>query len=175
MNYMKIKTNCISNGEGIRTAIFVSGCSHKCKGCFNAVSWNPNNGEPYTTETLEFILDSLKYPYVKGLSLLGGEPFEEYNLDDLITLCRMVKDIYNKDNNDEKTKKTIWAYSGYLFEELIKNPKCLELLKECDILVDGKYEEDKHSPMLRFRGSSNQRVIDINQTLEKGEVVLYLE
>lgn len=168
MNFMKIKTNCISNGEGIRTALFVTGCSHKCKGCFNAVAWNPKSGEPYTTDILEFILDSMKYPYVDGLSLLGGEPFEEYNLDDLITLCRMTRDIYNKD-------KSIWVYSGYTFEELIKHPKRLELLKECDILVDGKYEEDKYSPMLRFRGSSNQRVIDIKQSLEKGEVVLYLK
>lgn len=167
MNFMLIKTCCTSNGEGIRTALFVSGCSHRCKGCFNAEAWNPNNGEPYTTDTLEYILDSLKYPYVKGLSLLGGEPFEEYNLDDLITLCRMTNDIYNKD-------KTIWVYSGYTFEELIEHPKRLELLKECDILVDGKYEEDKYSPRLRFRGSSNQRVIDLKQTFEKGEVVLYL-
>ena len=113
MNFMKIKTNCISNGEGIRTALFVTGCSHKCKGCFNAVAWNPKSGEPYTTDILEFILDSMKYPYVDGLSLLGGEPFEEYNLDDLITLCRMTRDIYNKD-------KSIWVYSGYTFEELIK-------------------------------------------------------
>lgn len=168
MNFMKIKTNCISNGEGIRTALFVTGCSHKCKGCFNAVAWNPKSGEPYTTDILEFILDSMKYPYVDGLSLLGGEPFEEYNLDDLITLCRMTRDIYNKD-------KSIWVYSGYTFEELIKHPKRLELLKKCDILVDGKYEEDKYSPMLRFRGSSNQRVIDIKQSLEKGEIVLYLK
>lgn len=168
MNFMKIKTNCISNGEGIRTALFVTGCSHKCKGCFNAVAWNPKSGEPYTTDILEFILDSMKYPYVDGLSLLGGEPFEEYNLDDLITLCRMTRDIYNKD-------KSIWVYSGYTFEELIKHPKRLKLLKECDILVDGKYEEDKYNPMLRFRGSSNQRVIDIKQSLEKGEIVLYLK
>lgn len=168
MKFMKIKTNCISNGEGIRTALFVTGCSHKCKGCFNAVAWNPKSGEPYTTDILEFILDSMKYPYVDGLSLLGGEPFEEYNLDDLITLCRMTRDIYNKD-------KSIWVYSGYTFEELIKYPKRLKLLKECDILVDGKYEEDKYNPMLRFRGSSNQRVIDIKQSLEKGEIVLYLK
>lgn len=166
MNFIKIKTNCISNGEGIRTALFVTGCSHKCKGCFNSVAWNPKSGEPYTTDTLEFILESLKYPYVNGLSLLGGEPFEEYNLADLTTLCRMVNDIYNKE-------KSIWVYSGFTYEELIQDPKRLELLRECDILIDGKYEEDKYSPLLHFRGSSNQRVIDLKQTFEKNEIVLY--
>lgn len=168
MNFMTIKTNCISNGEGIRTALFVSGCSHYCKGCFNVEAWNSKNGEKYTTDTMEYILDSLKYPYIKGLSLLGGEPFEEYNLDELITLCRMTNDAY-------EGNKDIWAYSGYTFEELIEHPKRLELLKECDVLVDGKFEQDKYSPLLQFRGSSNQRVINLKETFKKGEIVLYIE
>ena len=165
MNYSVIKYNNISNGESIRTSLFVTGCSHGCKGCFNQSIANKNTGQPFTDDIKRDILSSLKPNYVAGLSLLGGEPMMAYNIPELITLCKEVKESY--------PSKTIWVYSGYTYEQILADKQRLELLKFCDVLVDGKYEQDLYSPTLRFKGSSNQRIIDIKQSLLNGEVVLY--
>lgn len=165
MNYSVIKYNNISNGESIRTSLFVTGCSHGCRGCFNQSIANKNTGKPFTDDIKRDILSSLKPNYVAGLSLLGGEPMMAYNIPELITLCKEVKESY--------PSKTIWVYSGYTYEQILADKQRLELLKFCDVLVDGKYEQDLYSPTLRFKGSSNQRIIDIKQSLLNGEVVLY--
>ena len=167
MNLSKVKYNCISNGIGIRTAVFVTGCSHGCKGCFNQSIANKNTGEPFTDDVKTAILQSLEPSYIHGLSLLGGEPMMSYNAPELAKLCREVRELY--------PTKNIWVYSGFTYEQIIADPIKLELLKECDVLVDGKFVQDLYSPLLRFRGSSNQRIIDIKKTLESGNVTLFLE
>lgn len=165
MKYQKIKFHNISNGESIRTSLFVSGCSHRCKGCFQPESWNKDNGLDYTIETENEIVNSLKPNYIKGLSLLGGEPLMAYNIPDLLHLCQRVK--------KELPMKDIWIYSGFTIEEITRNKQMLELLSYCDVLVDGKYVEDLYSPKLKFRGSSNQRIIKINETLTTGQITLH--
>ena len=166
MNISTIKVCNTSNGVGVRTSIFVTGCRHACKGCFNREIWSKNSGEPYTDEHKSRILSSLQPRHVAGLSLLGGEPMEHYNVPELIELCKEVRKLYpNKD---------IWVYSGYTYEQILQDELQLELLKLCDVLVDGKYEEELHSPLLRFKGSSNQRIIDVQQSLKEGQIISYL-
>lgn len=164
MNYMEIKYNNVANGPGVRTSLFVSGCSHACLGCFNQEAWSSKAGLPFTEEVKKEILNSLSKTYVDGLTLLGGEPFMGYNVPELISLCRTVKELY--------PKKTIWVYSGWTFDELILKEQNVELLKLCDALVDGRWEESLYSPKLRFRGSSNQRIIDLQQTFKQDMIVL---
>lgn len=165
MNYIDIKKNDIANGEGIRVSLFVSGCTHKCKGCFNTKAWDFNSGETFTNETLNEIIEALKPNYIKGLSLLGGEPFEIENVNPLIEIVKKIKKEY--------PKKDIWAYSGYTYEELIKNNEKKELINLIDVLVDGKFILELKNPSLAFRGSSNQRIIDIKKTIKKGCIVLH--
>lgn len=165
MNYIEIKKYDIANGEGIRVSLFVSGCTHKCKGCFNTSAWDFNSGNIFTQETLKEIKEALKPAYIKGLSLLGGEPFEIENASNLIDVVKDIKKEYpNKD---------IWAYSGYTYEELIKNDIKNELVKLIDVLVDGKFILELKNPSLAFRGSENQRIIDIKKTIKKGCIVLH--
>ena len=165
MNYMEIKYNNIGNGCGVRTSLFVSGCSHCCKGCFNYEAWNRNSGQPYTQEVENEIIESLKKPWIAGLTLLGGEPMMPYNVTALIHLCQRVREVC--------PEKTIWVYSGWTFEQLLEMPQQLELLKLCDVLVDGKFDIDLFSPKLYFRGSSNQRIIKLKETFETGNIVLH--
>ena len=171
MYYGNIKLNDIANGEGIRVSLFVSGCTNHCKECFNPETWNFEYGNPYTEETEEFILDNLKSEFVNGLTLLGGEPFEPKNQQVLLELVKKVRALY--------PNKTIWAYSGFRFEdELLKEgsyPNCeytLELLKNIDILVDGRFDRDLKDIRLNFRGSRNQRIIDIKETLKNNKIIL---
>lgn len=165
MNYMEIKHNNIGNGVGVRTSLFVSGCSHACKGCFNYEAWNRNSGQPYTQEVENEIIESLKKPWIAGLTLLGGEPMMPYNVTALIHLCQRVREVC--------PEKTIWVYSGWTFEQLLEMPQQLELLKLCDVLVDGKFDIDLFSPKLYFRGSSNQRIIKLHETFITGNIVLH--
>lgn len=172
MNYAEIKYNDVSNGPGIRTSLFVSGCTHRCHGCFNSVAWDFNYGEKYTKETENQIIDSLKSPFIKGITLLGGEPFEPQNQEELLILTSRIK--------NELPEKTVWCFSGYTIEEMTRGklaacPTTMSLLCNIDVLVDGKFEEDKKSLMLKFKGSSNQRTILVKETLEKGEIVLLYE
>ena len=167
MKYASIKKRDVANGPGVRVSLFVSGCNHHCKGCFNKEAWDFNYGKDFTNATIDEIIDLLKPDYVSGLSLLGGEPFEFINQQGLLPLLKRVKEIY--------PKKTIWAYSGFLYEELIKMPyeETKKILNLIDVLVDGKFVEDLKDPMLYFRGSSNQRIIDIKKTKKAKKIVLH--
>lgn len=170
MNFANIKYNDIANGEGVRTSLFVSGCTHHCKGCFNSEAWDFNYGNLFTEEVENQILKSLEPSWINGLTLLGGEPMEPANQQGLLNLVKKVKTLY--------PNKTIWCYSGYLFDEQLLKPsraRCQytdELLSYIDILVDGKFEIDLKDITLRFKGSSNQRVIDVQQSLKQNIVVL---
>ena len=170
MNYATIKFNDIANGIGIRTSLFVSGCTHKCKGCFNSEAWDFNYGAPFTPEVEEEILKSLEPGFVDGLSLLGGEPFEPQNQLALYPFLKRVKERFpNKD---------IWCYTGYLFDkELLSSsrattPVTKDMLSLIDVLVDGKFVEAKKNISLAFKGSENQRIIDVKKSLNENKVVL---
>ena len=171
MNYATIKKCDIANGPGVRVSLFVSGCTHRCPGCFNEVAWDFNYGEPFTEETEERILRMLAPNHVKGLTLLGGEPFEPQNQPAIVSLLRKVKAAY--------PEKSIWAFSGYLFDQDILpgrlgDPEITrEFLSYLDVLVDGPFIEARKNLSLRFRGSENQRLIDVPASLTAGEVVLW--
>ena len=170
MNYATIKNNDIANGPGVRVSLFVSGCTHRCPGCFNEVAWDFGYGEPFTGETVESILALLRPDYIRGLTLLGGEPFEPQNQEPILQLLRRIK--------AELPKKSIWAFSGFLFEQLLSGRVgdweiTREFLSDLDVLVDGPFVEAKKNLSLRFRGSENQRIIDVPASLAAGEVVLW--
>ena len=171
MHYGNIKKLDIANGEGLRTSLFVSGCTHRCKGCFNEVAWDFDYGQPFTQETIEEILNMLAPPHIAGITLLGGEPFEPQNQPALLDLLRQIK--------AKMPEKSIWAFSGYLFEKDILagrlGPKEItqEFVSYLDVLVDGPFILEKKDLMLRFRGSSNQRLIDVKASLQTGTTVLW--
>ena len=171
MKYASIKRIDVANGVGVRVSVFVSGCTHKCKGCFNSEAWDFNYGKDFSDKEIEEILSYLDHDYISGLSLLGGEPFEIQNQRGLLPLLRKVKEVF--------PKKTIWAYSGYLFDKDILDNMCKkydetkEMISYIDVLVDGKFEIDKKDSKLLFRGSSNQRVIDVKKSLKTGKIVLH--
>ena len=165
-----------ANGVGIRTSLYVSGCTHHCKGCFNEATWDFNYGKLFTPEIQDEVIDSLKRPYIQGITILGGEPGEVVNQKVLRPFIERIKKEY--------PDKTIWTYSGYLFEELLDpdNKRChsedtIPMLEMTDVLVDGEFVEARKNLRLRFRGSDNQRVIKVKESLEKGTVVLseYME
>lgn len=161
MKYAQLRKYDVANGEGIRSTIFVTGCTHGCKGCFNREYWDFTYGQDWDDEATRTIIDYLKDPAVSGLTLLGGEPMQNLELTDVL---REIK---------KEVNKSIWVYSGYTYEAILKDPGRLELLKECDILVDGLFVEKLKNLKLKFRGSENQRIIDIKKSLESGETVLY--
>ena len=168
MNYAAIKNCDIANGPGVRVSLFVSGCTHRCPGCFNEVAWDFGYGEPFTQQTIDHILDLLKPDYVQGLTLLGGEPFEPQNQEAVVELLRQVKKAY--------PQKSIWAFSGYLFEKDILSGRLgdtAEYVSYLDVLVDGPFILAKKNLSLRFRGSENQRLIDVPASLRTGETVLW--
>ena len=166
MNYATIKYCDIANGEGVRTSLFVSGCRRHCPNCFNAVAWDFGYGAPFTKEVRNEILESLAPGYINGLSLLGGEPFEPENQRALVPFLRRVRQMY--------PDKTIWGFSGFTYEELTSDgthPRCEvtdEMLSLLDVLVDGRFVEELKDLTLRFRGSSNQRLIDLNASRQAG-------
>lgn len=163
MNYAQIRKYDVANGTGVRTTLFVSGCTHNCPSCFNEEYQNFKYGNEFTEETEQQILEHLSDPNVKGLSILGGEPFQQ-NVWTLYKLVRAVK---------ERTGKNIWIWTGYKFEEIPKQYRLV--LEYIDVLVDGRFVQELKSAKLQFRGSSNQRVIDVHKTLQTGQVVLHLE
>lgn len=171
MNYATIKNCDIANGPGVRVSLFVSGCTHHCKGCFNQEAWDFHFGKPFTQETIGRILAMLAPGYIGGLTLLGGEPFEPENQGPIVELLRQVKATY--------PEKSVWAFSGYLFDRDILPGKLgdpaitREYLGYLDVLVDGPFVEAKKDLALRFRGSSNQRLIDVPKTLKEGKIVLW--
>ena len=173
MYYGEIKKSDISNGEGIRTSLFVSGCRNACKNCFNRQTWAFDFGEPFTDAVAESIYKTFESPFVTGLTVLGGEPMEPENQRDLLPFLREFKRRF--------PGKTVWLYTGNLYEELTgklgEHYKCIpeteELLSYVDILIDGRFVEEEKRLGLRFRGSANQRIIDMNKTRAEGRVVIW--
>ena len=173
MNYAEIKYCDIANGLGCRTVLFVSGCRNACKGCFQPQTWAFDYGNEFDEKVQKEILDSLAPAYVQGLTLLGGEPFEEENQKDLLPFVRKVKERY--------PKKNIWAFTGYIYDkDLIPGGRKYtedtdELLSLIDILVDGPFKEEEKDITLKFRGSRNQRVIDLQKTRKSGTIALAMD
>ena len=168
MNYATIKNCDIANGPGVRVSLFVSGCTHRCPGCFNEIAWDFDYGTPFTQETIDSILTMLRPAYIKGLTLLGGEPFEPQNQGAIVELLRQIK--------NEMPEKSIWAFSGYLFEQDILSGRLgdtSEYVSYLDVLVDGPFIQAKKNLSLRFRGSENQRLIDVKASLAAGETILW--
>lgn len=168
MRYARIKYCDIANGTGVRTVLFVSGCRNHCRGCFQPETWDFDYGEEFTKEVEDKLLDSLKPPYIKGLTLLGGDPFEPENQKGLLSFLRRMKKKY--------PTKDVWAYTGYVLEhDLADGGKCHtkdtnEMLSCIDVLVDGPYIEEEYSILLKFKGSANQRVIDCKKYVDTGEI-----
>ena len=173
MNYSVIKECDVANGPGIRTTLFVSGCPHHCKGCFNEATWDYNYGQPFTDATIEYIINTMRPDYIAGLTLLGGEPFDPANQPALIPLVKRVK--------EEFPNKNIWCFTGYLFDKEICDKMLKEydftgeLLSYIDVLVDGRFVEEKKDLMLKFKGSSNQRTILVKESLETGSINLLFD
>ena len=174
MNYSEIKKRDIANGPGVRVTLFVSGCLHHCEGCFNEMTWDFSYGKEFCDEVQEEILSYIDFPRVRGLSILGGEPFEVKNQRGLLPFMRKFKERF--------PDKDVWCYSGFTYEELTGKTESRalcdvteELLSYIDVLVDGRFVKEKRNIMLRFRGSENQRLIDLNKTRESGEIVLWDE
>ena len=170
MNYAEIKYCDIANGEGVRVSLFVSGCTHRCKNCFNKIAWDFDYGNEFTESVENEILNACDAEHIAGVTLLGGEPFEPQNQPRLLEFLQKFKARY--------PEKNVWCYSGYTYEELTgkKESRCftditVEMLNLIDVLVDGEYVEELHTLMIRFRGSTNQRLIDLNKTRETGEII----
>ncbi len=171
MNYGEIKNCDIADGIGVRVTLFVSGCTNRCPGCFQPETWDFDYGEPFTAETEQRILEMLAPVYINGLTLLGGDPFEPANQKALTPFLHRVRQTY--------PQKTVWAFTGFVYEELLRDgshPRCEvtdEMLGMIDVLVDGPFVERLKDVGLRFRGSSNQRLIDMNRTRQTGQIVLW--
>ncbi|MDD5948306.1 MAG: anaerobic ribonucleoside-triphosphate reductase activating protein [Lachnospiraceae bacterium] len=173
MYYAEIKTNDIANGPGVRVSLFVSGCPHHCKGCFNEATWDYEYGKPFEEETIETIVKALEPSYVQGLTLLGGEPMVRQNQKGLLPLLRRVRETY--------PRKNIWCFTGYVFEDYIQKvmlpnwEETEEFLSYIDVLVDGPFMEEQKDWSLKFRGSSNQNLILVQETRKQGHLVLWEE
>ena len=170
MNYADIKKYDIANGVGVRVSLFVSGCRHHCKGCFNSEAWDFSYGKPFTDETIEEIMSAVNKDYIRGLSLLGGEPLDPDNRSEVLRLLQVFRARF--------PEKTVWCYSGYFFDtELLPqidtgDATLLQLLELVDVLVDGRFVEAQKDLDLRFRGSSNQRILDVPRSLQQRRPVL---
>ncbi len=171
MNYAAIKTHDVANGPGVRVSLFVSGCTHHCKGCFNPETWDFAYGSPYTEETEQTVLDACAPDYIRGLSLLGGEPMEPEHQKALLPLLRRFKERF--------PNKSVWCYSGYDYERDMLSGQLggwsvtKEMLSLIDVLVDGEFRLEEKDLTLRFRGSANQRVIDVPRSLQYDQVLLW--
>lgn len=185
MKYIKITKNDIANGEGVRVVLWLSGCSHNCKGCHNPQTHSPKNGTLFDENAKNELFETLEKPYVAGITFSGGDPLNNNNLQEVLNLIEEIKHI--------SPNKTIWLYTGYTWEEIMKYEFDSEYIKDdnvgywncdalrqiivskCDVLVDGRYEEDKRDITLRWRGSSNQRVIDVQQSIKDNKLVLFCQ
>ena len=173
MNFATIKKYDVANGPGVRVSLFVSGCTHRCKGCFNAEAWDFDYGQPYTAKTEKEILSALNHSYIAGLSLLGGEPFDPRNQE---TVCGLLKKVRAR-----FPQKDVWCYTGYTLDKDLKEggaaytPFTKDMLESIDVIVDGEFVEALKDIKLRFRGSSNQRIIDLKRTRGSGEIKLWLD
>ena len=173
MNYASIKIMDVANGPGVRMSLFVSGCTHGCKGCFNKEAWDFNYGEPFTQKEIDYIIDYVSGAYISGLTILGGEPLERVNQQGLLPLLRQLR--------EKCPEKSIWCFTGYDFEKDVvgrmfdEYEETKELISYIDVIVDGKFVEDLKDLSIRFRGSSNQRIIMVKESLETGEIILWDE
>ena len=167
MNYHNIKTDDMLNGDGLRVTCWVSGCSIRCFNCYNPQTWDFNSGIPFTENTMQEILYDLSKPYIKGFTLSGGHPLDTHNAPKVLEIVKRVKMVFpNKD---------IWIYTGYVWEDIIKDDTLKEILKRTDVLVDGAYIDELRDITLPFRGSSNQRIIDVQESLKQNKVILWKE
>lgn len=165
MNYHNIKTDDMLNGDGLRVTCWVSGCDIGCFNCYNHQTWDFNSGIPFTEDTMQEILYDLSKPYIKGLTLSGGHPLDPLNVPEVLKIVKRVKMVFpNKD---------IWIYSGYVWEDIIKDETLKEILKYTDVLVDGAYVDELRDISLPFKGSSNQRIIDVQKSLVENKVILW--
>lgn len=170
MYYADIKQYDVANGPGVRVSLFVSGCTHHCKNCFNEVAWDFHYGSEFTEKEADRIIEYMKPDYVRGITLLGGEPMEHVNQQGLLSLVRRIRQTY--------PQKDIWCFTGYLFDQDIMGrmydqwPETKQLLECFDVMVDGKFVEEQKSMALRFKGSANQRTIDVQESLKQAKVVL---
>lgn len=162
MKYNKIRKMDISDGPGVRVSIFFQGCEFHCKNCFNPETWSFDKGKEFTDETIARVLELADKDYIKGLSILGGEPMHPRNMEGTARIAKAFKEKY--------PDKNVWAWSGFKFDEDLKGK---EVLNYVDVLVDGRYVDELHNPTLKWRGSSNQRVVDVKKSLEKGETILF--
>lgn len=160
MKYNLIRKMDISNGPGVRVSVFMQGCEFHCKNCFNSETWDFEKGKDFSDATIDEVLNLCGKSYVKGLSILGGEPMHPRNIEATTKLAKAFKEKY--------PNKSIWAWSGFLFDEYLKDK---EVMKYIDVLVDGQYKDELHNPTLKWRGSSNQRVIDVPKSLQTNEVI----
>lgn len=171
MHYADIKKIDVANGPGVRVSLFVSGCNHHCKGCFNQEAWDFNYGKEFTEDTINEILEYMKPDYIEGITLLGGEPFEYENQKELLKLVRRIKQEY--------PNKSIWSFTGFEFDKDIMDDMCnkydetKELISYIDVMVDGKFDIDKKVLGLKFKGSTNQRTIDVQESLKNKKVTLF--
>lgn len=163
-NYHNITTDDMKNGEGLRVVLWMSGCNHHCKGCHNKVTWDPNDGLPIDDSVFGEIIDKLGYDHISGLTLSGGDPFHPDNIE----TTRLLSVLKLSHNN-----KTLWIYTGYLWEDIIKDPKIRCILQWVDVIVDGEYMEELADVHYKWAGSTNQRVIDVQKSLKEGQVILY--
>ena len=162
MRYNKIRKMDIANGPGVRVSIFMQGCEFHCKNCFNQETWGFDGGEEFTDETIEKVLNACDKEYIEGLSILGGEPMHPKNIEGTTKLAKAFKEKF--------PNKTLWVWSGFTFEKYLKDKPVLNYV---DILVDGQYVDELHNPTLKWKGSSNQRVIDVKKSLKKDKVILF--
>lgn len=174
MNYGEIKLCDIANGIGVRVSLFVSGCRNKCKNCFNPMTWAFNYGKEFDQNAENIIIEQLEKPFIDGLTILGGEPFEPENQSRVLELIKHIK--------EKVPNKTIWMYSGFTFEELMgyqvsraSTDIAKEILKNIDVLVDGRYVDEEKDIRLKFRGSRNQRVINVKETLKENKIILAIK
>lgn len=165
MRYAQIRNMDISNGEHIGVSLFVQGCRFQCKNCFNKDTWGFNGGKEWTEEVEKKFFELIDRPYIKRVSFLGGEPLVDENVPDVLRLIQKIKEKF--------PNKSIWLYTGYTFENALNNPLRKGVVEMCDILVDGRYIDELKDLTLKFRGSSNQRLIDIKQSLKENKIVLY--
>lgn len=162
MKYNLIRSMDIADGPGIRVSIFMQGCEFHCKNCFNSETWDFDKGTEFTSETIDTVLNLCKEKEIKGLSILGGEPMHPKNVEATTRLAKAFKEKY--------PEKNVWMWSGFEFDKALKDK---EAMKYIDVLVDGRYVDELHNPKLKWKGSSNQRVIDVQKSLNEGQIVLY--
>lgn len=165
MNYAQIRKFDVTNGPGVRTSLFVSGCTNNCPGCFNKEQQSFEYGTKWNKDTEDMFLTNVKNENIQGVNILGGEPMEQTMDRDLVSLLSRIK---------KETNKSIWLWSGYLYEDIIKDEPKREILSFVDVLIDGRFLIEERNLMLKYRGSENQRVIDVKRSLEENEIILYL-